>query len=78
MKATATAWPDLAVAFIMAGLFLNSSAQILWQSWNEWKAGGAEALARKAEEGCTSCSTDRHQRIEPHAHATADGHDHAH
>ncbi|SSC68531.1 cation transporter [Ciceribacter selenitireducens] len=69
---TATAWPDLAVAFIMAGLFLNSSAQILWQSWHEWKAGGAEALARKAEEGCTSCSADAHRTAGSHHH------DHAH
>ncbi len=30
---TATAWPDLIVAGIMAGLFLNSSAQILTQSF---------------------------------------------
>ena len=75
---TATAWPDLAVAFIMAGLFLNSSAQILWQSWNEWKAGGAEALARKAEEGCgcgSRCAADHggHAHAEAHHH-----HDHAH
>ncbi|TCT37836.1 cation transporter [Martelella mediterranea] len=40
-----TAWPDLAVAFIMAGLFLTSSYQILTQSWREYRAGGAEALA---------------------------------
>ena len=36
---TATAWPDLIVAGIMAGLFLSSSIQILNQSWREWKAG---------------------------------------
>ena len=75
---TATAWPDLAVAFIMAGLFLNSSAQILWQSWNEWKAGGAEALARKAEEGCgcgSRCAADHEGHAHPEAHHH---HDHAH
>jgi Co/Zn/Cd efflux system component len=33
--ATATRWPDLIVAAIMAGLFLYSSAQILRQSWRE-------------------------------------------
>lgn len=71
---TATAWPDLAVAFIMAGLFLNSSTQILWQSWQEWKAGGAEALASKAGEGC-GCATDRHGASHDHAHHH---HDHAH
>ncbi len=76
---TATAWPDLAVAFIMAGLFLNSSTQILWQSWQEWKAGGAEALAKKAEEGCgcgSSCATDRHGAS--HGHGHHHHHDHAH
>ncbi|MFA7413828.1 MAG: cation transporter [Rhizobium sp.] len=65
---TATAWPDLAVAFIMAGLFLNSSAQILWQSYGEWKEGGAEALAKKAGEGCTSCSVDARRAAGAHHH----------
>ncbi len=32
---TATAWPDLIVAGIMAALFLYSSAQILSQAWRE-------------------------------------------
>jgi Co/Zn/Cd efflux system component len=32
---TATAWPDLVVAGIMAGLFLSSSAQILAQAFRE-------------------------------------------
>ena len=41
---TATAWPDLAVAAIMAGLFLSSSVQILQQSWREWQSGGAVSL----------------------------------
>lgn len=36
---TATAWPDLAVAAIMAALFLNSSFLILRQAWTEWKSG---------------------------------------
>lgn len=36
---TNTAWPDLAVAAIMAGLFLNSSFLILRQAWGEWKSG---------------------------------------
>ncbi|RRI03861.1 cation transporter [Mesorhizobium tamadayense] len=34
---TATAWPDLIVAAIMAGIFLTSSAQILRQAWNEYR-----------------------------------------
>lgn len=38
---TTTAWPDLAVAAVMAGLFLTSSFQILTQSWAEWKEKGA-------------------------------------
>jgi len=33
---TATAWPDLIVAAIMAGLFLYSSVQILRQAWQEF------------------------------------------
>ncbi|WP_081858538.1 cation transporter [Pseudorhizobium pelagicum] len=41
---TATAWPDLAVAAIMAGLFLSSSVQILRQSWQEWKSEGTVSL----------------------------------
>ncbi|MCJ8517383.1 Co/Zn/Cd efflux system component [Pseudorhizobium tarimense] len=41
---TATAWPDLAVATIMAGLFLSSSLQILRQSWKEWQSGGEVTL----------------------------------
>ncbi len=37
--ATATKWPDLLVAAIMAGLFLYSSAQILRQSIHELQRG---------------------------------------
>jgi len=36
---TASAWPDLIVAALMAGLFLASSAQILRQAWWEHSAG---------------------------------------
>lgn len=32
-------WPDILVAAIMAGLFLNSAAQILRQGWQEYKTG---------------------------------------
>jgi Co/Zn/Cd efflux system component len=34
---TATAWPDLAVAAMMAGIFLTSSVQILRQAWAEYR-----------------------------------------
>jgi Co/Zn/Cd efflux system component len=34
---TTSPWPDLAVAGIMAGLFLMSSSQILLQAWREYR-----------------------------------------
>src|SRR5262249_33884535 len=34
---TSTAWPDLAVAALMAGIFLSSSVQILRQTWSEYQ-----------------------------------------
>ena len=36
---TSTAWPDLAVAALMAGIFLTSSVQILRQAWAEYRFG---------------------------------------
>ena len=36
---TASAWPDLIVAIIMAGLFLRSSQLILVQAWKEYRSG---------------------------------------
>lgn len=36
---TATAWPDLIVASLMAGVFLTSSVQILRQTWGEYREG---------------------------------------
>ena len=36
---TTSAWPDLMVAMIMAGLFLRSSQLILVQAWQEYRAG---------------------------------------
>ena len=36
---TSTAWPDLAVAGLMAAIFLTSSAQILRQAWAEYREG---------------------------------------
>ncbi len=36
---TSSAWPDLAVAALMAGIFLTSSVQILRQAWAEYRHG---------------------------------------
>ncbi|WP_338701415.1 cation transporter [Bradyrhizobium sp. 26S5] len=36
---TATPWPDLAVAAVMAAIFLTSSVQILRQAWAEYREG---------------------------------------
>jgi Co/Zn/Cd efflux system component len=38
------AWPDLLVATVMAGLFLRSSSQILFQAWQEARSDAPEAL----------------------------------
>jgi Co/Zn/Cd efflux system component len=40
---SATAWPDLVVAAIMAGLFLTSSVKILRQAWLEFSHGQVHA-----------------------------------
>ena len=40
---SATAWPDLIVAAIMAALFLYSSMQILFQSWAEYRSARGKA-----------------------------------
>lgn len=40
---TSTAWPDLAVAAVMAGIFLISSQQILRQAWREYRDDTAVA-----------------------------------
>ena len=37
--ATGTAWPDLSVAALMAGIFATSSAQILRQAWAGYREG---------------------------------------
>jgi Co/Zn/Cd efflux system component len=42
---TSTAWPDLIVAAAMAGLFLNSSVQILRQSLAEYRDDGQHTQA---------------------------------
>ncbi|WP_159946909.1 cation diffusion facilitator family transporter [Rhizobium sp. 18065] len=75
---TATAWPDLIVAAIMAGLFLTSSVQILRQSWTEWHGGHADGHDH-ASDGvvpavvhATACCADH-----AHHHHEA-GHKHSH
>ncbi len=40
---SATAWPDLAVAAVMAGIFLTSSVQILRQAWAEYSTDPSRA-----------------------------------
>jgi Co/Zn/Cd efflux system component len=45
---TATAWPDLVVAGIMAGLFLSSSAQILAQALRESREREAHLVSASA------------------------------
>ena len=42
---TTSGWPDLAVAAIMAGLFLNSAVQILRQAWAEYAHAPTQAEA---------------------------------
>ena len=45
---SSTKWPDLAVAGIMAGIFLTSSVQILGQAWAEYRHGRIDAPAAVA------------------------------
>ncbi|WP_420406717.1 cation transporter [Hoeflea sp.] len=46
---TASAWPDLVVALLMAGLFLRSAQLILAQAWKEFRSG--EDLGALAHHG---------------------------
>ena len=46
---TATAWPDLAVAALMAGIFGISSVQILRQGWSEYRQESGQAHGVPAE-----------------------------
>lgn len=39
---SSTGWPDIAVATVMAGLFLSSAVQILRAAWHEWQTAAAE------------------------------------
>jgi len=48
---TSTAWPDLAVAALMAGIFLTSSMQILRQAWAEYSNRHDPGVARPKVRG---------------------------
>lgn len=48
---TQSAWPDLVVAGLMAGLFLSSSLQILRQAWSERQPAAADDRNLTASEG---------------------------
>jgi Co/Zn/Cd efflux system component len=72
---TATAWPDLIVAGIMAGLFLSSSVQILSQSLAEWRAGQPVTLSSTC---CGVGETSHGHDHEGHAHAHEEASDHKH
>jgi Co/Zn/Cd efflux system component len=50
---TGTAWPDLLVAGIMAGVFLTSSVQILRQAFAEYASRHGAAKAATVEAGST-------------------------
>lgn len=63
---TATAWPDLIVAGIMAGLFLNSAVQILSQSLREWRAREPVTLSTSCCGGSAAMHAHEH---EDHVHA---------
>lgn len=62
---TTSAWPDLIVAAIMAGLFLNSSVQILAQSWRERQSADAPHTAGPHPD----LSLDHADDHRAHAHA---------
>ncbi|MGQ2969206.1 MAG: cation transporter [Allorhizobium sp.] len=72
---TATAWPDLIVAGIMAGLFLSSSVQILSQSLAEWRAGQPVTLSSSC---CGAGEASHEHGHEGHAHAHEAASDHRH
>ncbi|MER9439824.1 cation transporter [Mesorhizobium sp. M0340] len=46
---TSSAWPDLAVAALMAGIFLTSSVRILRQAWSEYREGAPDRTTVPAE-----------------------------
>ena len=59
---TATKWPDLLVAAIMAGLFLTSSIQILRQSFREMRETHAVAASSISPLACPLCAKNGHFR----------------
>lgn len=46
---TVSAWPDLVVAFIMAGLFLRSAQLIVVQAWREFRSGDPMGAAASGQ-----------------------------
>jgi Co/Zn/Cd efflux system component len=70
---TATAWPDLIVAGIMAGLFLNSSVQILSQSYAEWRRGEPVSLSASC---CGPAADHSHSHAHDHDIEAHSGHAH--
>lgn len=66
----ASPWPDLVVAFIMAGLFLHSAQLILRQAIREWRSG--EDLGALMGHG-----HDHGQKGHDHSGHCHSGHDHA-
>lgn len=55
-----SAWPDIIVALIMAGLFLNSSVQIIAQSVKEYRSG--------VDTGALSSHGHAHEPAAEHVH----------
>jgi Co/Zn/Cd efflux system component len=62
---TATGWPDLIVAAIMAGLFLTSSVKILGQAWREYKT---RAEPKSLTANCCADGHDHRHEERSHAH----------
>jgi Co/Zn/Cd efflux system component len=77
---TATAWPDLAVAAVMAGLFLTSSVKILRQAWQEYRSGetSARSEASHGHDHDHDHAHDAHDDCCGHSHATAPAAVHSH
>ena len=75
---TATAWPDLIVAGIMAGLFLTSSVQILKHSWAEWKGAGAPAAAKTVQSARPMAANQPACCAHDHAHTKGEPKLHCH
>ncbi len=70
--ALSSAWPDLLVAGIMAGLFLNSAFLILRQALKEFRSG--EDLGALANHGHVHKDGHDHGHAHEHSHTHARGH----